>query len=450
MGCAALLAPPQPASMTIPSAWRNQPSANAGETILKDKWWHDFEDPLLDSLIDQVLASNADLAGAAIRVRQAQLQASVAAVNPTISIAGNANNRFQRNLRGLRDTTRANDQSLTGTIGYEVDLWGKIANQRNAAEWEVLATMEDRDSAALALVGTTIIQYWRIANLHQRIAASENSLQHAGKILELVRLQRTVGAVSSLELLEAERSVTSQQMAHAKLIQALEQARGAMALLFDASPETRHPERRTLPVDAPPDIAAGLPAQMLGRRPDLRAAELRLRSALVNIDIARTSFYPALTLTGALGTSSKALSTFLRNPVATLGTNLVLPVLEWRQIKSRVDASQATYEAAAIGFRQMFYRALSDVENALSSREQLRYQADASRTELARAARIERLYRERYESGAEPLRVWLLAQEARRAAEMAVIDNDLEILINQVTVYQALGGSAIAPLVLSQ
>ncbi|WP_269758860.1 hypothetical protein [Variovorax sp. E3] len=98
----------------------------------------------------------------------------------------------------------------------------------------------------------------------------------------------------------------------------------------------------------------------------------------------------------------------------------------------------------------MFYRALSDVENALSSREQLRYQADASRTELARAARIERLYRERYESGAEPLRVWLLAQEARRAAEMAVIDNDLEILINQVTVYQALGGSAIAPLVLSQ
>jgi NodT family efflux transporter outer membrane factor (OMF) lipoprotein len=442
MSCTALHTPYQPVQLNTPPAWQNQRIAGNNQAISQDQWWRNFNDPQLNELIDLAFASNADLAAAAIRLRQAQLQAGLTAINPAVSAAGSVNNNEQRNVRGSPNSVTTRSQSLTGTVSYEVDLWGKLASQRNAADWEVKATAEDRDSVSLVLIGTVAAQYWRIANLHQRIAASEESIRYVQKILELVRLQYDAGAVSSLEILEAERSLSSQRRAHTQLLQTLDQARIAFALLFDGPPEKRYPERQALSADALPAVDAGLPAQLLGRRPDLRAAELRLRSTLANVDIARTSFYPTWTLTGALGSTSTALSNFLKNPIATLGSSLALPFLEWHQVPLRVNVSKANYEAAVISFRQVFYKALGDVENALAARDQLLLQARMLREELSKSARIENLYRERYQAGAEPLRVWLNAQESLRAAKMAVADAELDLLIAQVTLYQALGGAS--------
>jgi outer membrane protein TolC len=126
-------------------------------------------------------------------------------------------------------------------------------------------------------------------------------------------------------------------------------------------------ERQRLPEGALPAIKAGLPASLLGRRPDLRAAELRLREYLANVDASRASFYPTFTLTGSLGSSSISLEQVLKNPIATLGAGLTLPFLQWNTARLTVAVSQTSYEEAVVNFRQTLYTALSEVENSLAA-----------------------------------------------------------------------------------
>ncbi|PUA18571.1 efflux transporter outer membrane subunit [Glaciimonas sp. PCH181] len=437
-GCTAFRTPYERAPLATPTAWRNNIAADANAITIKstDRWWKNFDDPQLNQLIDQVLARNNGLAGADILVRIAKLQAGLTAINPIVSASFGTTN--SRNLRGAPDSTRS--QSLTGSASYLVDFWGNLASQRDAAEWLALATVQDRESIALTLIGATASLYWQIANAHQHIEASEQSIAYTKKTLELVRVQYAVGSVSTLELLQAEQSLTLQQANHTQLLQQLVTSRAALALLFDGPPEAPFPERQSLSVVTLPDVDAGLPAELLGRRPDLRAGELRLRNMLANNDAVRTSFYPAFTLTGSLGSGSSSLVNVLKNPMGTLSTGLTFPFLQFDQMALSNKVSQATYEKGVIDFRQTFYKALSDVEVALSARRQFLLQGVKLKESLDAANKIERLYRQRYLAGAVSLRIWLDAQEAQRSAMVAVADSNLNLLNSQVNLYLALGG----------
>ncbi len=192
-----------------------------------------------------------------------------------------------------------------------------------------------------------------------------------------------------------------------------------------------------LPEGALPAVAAGVPAELLARRPDLRAAEARLRSVLASGDTTRASYYPSLTLTGQLGTSSTALLNLLSNPVAALGAGLNLPFLRQREMQLSGKLASAQYAEAVVNFRQTLYAALADVENALSARSQQAQQGEQLALQLAAAREAERLYEVRYRTGASALRLWLDAQERRRAGAAAKPLDQLNAL---ATLYRALGG----------
>ena len=147
-----------------------------------------------------------------------------------------------------------------------------------------------------------------------------------------------------------------------------------------------------LPQAPLPMARAGVPAELLGRRPDLRAAELRLRQAL-SVDAARASFYPSLSLTGTLGGSSDALGMVLQNPVASLAGSLTLPFLQWNQRQLNLKISRTDYEERVVGFRKSLYQAMADVENALSNRSQLRQRGEQLDAALSAAREAERLVR---------------------------------------------------------
>ena len=154
------------------------------------------------------------------------------------------------------------------------------------------------------------------------------------------------------------------------------EARNALAILFNAAPgdttlaAVLPVEPQQLPRTTVPDVAAGLPAELLARRPDLRAAELRLRETLAQGDASRASYYPTLSLTGALGTSSASLLNLVKNPVLSLGAGLSLPFLRFNEMQLNTDLVKAQYAEAATTYRQTLYTALSEVENALSARTQ--------------------------------------------------------------------------------
>ncbi len=172
----------------------------------------------------------------------------------------------------------------------------------------------------------------------------------------------------------------------------------------------------------------------------MRAAELRLRGALASTDATKASFYPALTLTGALGTSSNSLLNVLANPVATLGAGLTLPFLNANAMRFETQIARTRYEEAVILFRKSLYGALAEVETALSARAELAAQGLALRRARDAAADAQRLHEVRYRAGAVSLRTWLDAQERRRAADLALSSNQLALYQNEVTLHQALGG----------
>jgi outer membrane protein TolC len=255
-----------------------------------------------------------------------------------------------------------------------------------------------------------------------------------------VQSRHAAGAVSGLDVAQAEQSLSAQKAAQTQLIQQRTENRHALAILFDRPPQTSAAEPLVLPEVALPVAAAGLPVDLLSRRPDLRAAEYRLRESIANVDVARTSFYPSFALTSSIGTSSTSLEQVLANPVATLGFGLALPFIQWPTMQLQIEVSQTQYEEAVVTFRQQLYIALSEVENALSARVQLEREAEQRAQSLANAERAEALSKARFAAGATGVQPWLDQQQRLRDAESAYTLNRLNRLNNRMALYQAMGG----------
>ena len=428
----------------IPPRWQQSasPATTGAAVALSANWWTAFDDPQLDRLIDNALRTNNNLAVAGIRVQRAQLQAGLTNTNLTPGVIGQASTSRSYDLKRGGVAGSASNSSVA--LSYEIDLWGRLSALRSAADWELKATESDRQATALSLIGTVAGLYWQTGYLNQRIALSEAGMEDGRRILALVRVKYAAGAVSGLDVAQAGQNLATQEAAHTQLLQQRVEARNALAILFDQPPEPMAAEPAQLPDIALPSIDAGVPASLLGRRPDLRAAEQRLRSALANVDATRTGFYPTLSLTGTLGTSSTALGELLKNPVGTLGAGLTLPFLQWNTARLTVAVSQTQYEEAVVGFRQSLYTALSEVENALSSRTQLRAESESLVLALQEAQRAERLSEVRYRAGATALQPVLDAKDRRRAAEVSLAQNRLNQLNATMTLYKALGGAADA------
>ncbi|MDM1335839.1 efflux transporter outer membrane subunit [Acinetobacter pseudolwoffii] len=453
VGCAAVVKTPyeQPA-LNMPSSFQNNKvlSQQIHADILADQWWTLFKDPQLNSLVDQVLAQNTDLAVAGISLQQARIQARQAQSQQGVRVgdAGiSTGHRFS--LDGGGDSSTGISLGYPG-LSYELDLFGKLANQTEAARWEALASEEDLQATAQSLIGTTAQLYWQLAYLNERYSVVQQNLATAQKTYDLVRVQYRAGAVSGLDLTQAEQAIQSQQATLSQIEQQRVETRTGLAVLLHMPVQQlaiQEPSR--LPNIQLPSIQADLPASLLSRRPDLRATELRLRKALANKDANKASYYPSISLTGNLTTgigSSTSLSNALKNPVATFGAGLTLPFLQWNDMKRDLQVNELEYEKAIIQYRQTMYEAFADVENALSNRTEISKQVTLQQRNVELAERTERLTEVRYRNGAVALKNLLDAQETTRNARLSLVQTRQNQYNAYVTLMQALGGSPIQQL----
>jgi outer membrane protein TolC len=194
------------------------------------------------------------------------------------------------------------------------------------------------------------------------------NIAYAERALALVRSRHAADAVSGLDIAQAEQSLTAQRAAQTQIVQQLNENRHALAILFDRPPQTQAAEPTALADRPLPEVPAGLPADLLGRRPDLRAAEFRLRESLASLDVTYASFYPPFVLTGSVGTSSMSLERVVMNPIGTLGLELALPFIQRNTMRLQIKVSQTQYDEAVVNFHQRLYIAPAEVENALSAR----------------------------------------------------------------------------------
>jgi NodT family efflux transporter outer membrane factor (OMF) lipoprotein len=427
-------------AVQLPSGWSTAAHTDSAASAMP--WWQAFNDAGLNTLMAQVLRQNNDLAVAALQLRRAQLTAGLASSNmrPDFSASVGASRR-----EPLNNGSGATSYSASVGVSYEVDLGGRLGSQRDSARWAAGASAQDLEATALALTATTANLYWQLGYLNQRVALAAQSQADAQKTQAIVQARYRAGAISGVDAAEAGQNLAGQQVALNQLVQQRSEVCNALALLLATPGAALEATPTGLAAIALPPVAAGLPAALLASRPDLRAAELRLRAAYSDIRATQAAFYPALTLTGSVGTTSPALSQLLQNPAGTLGAGLVLPFLNWQEMRLSVKVSEADYEAAVAGFRQRLLVAFTEVEDALSARTALNERHHFLEQAFSAAKTAEDLYAIRYRAGAVSLQDWLAAQEKRRSAEIALATNQFDRLVNHATLVQALGGSPVLP-----
>jgi NodT family efflux transporter outer membrane factor (OMF) lipoprotein len=424
--------------LSVPAEWRVQ-ETGSGFLQQSDHWWDNFDDPQLSMLIGRVLTSNNDLAIAGLKLQQARLAAGLTNTNltPTVTAAtAGANN--SKNLRQGGNSTESYSSNLA--LSYELDLWGKLARAREQAQWQADATEQDRQNTALTLIGNTAQYYWQIANLNQQIKQQQAALDISQQTLAQVQSRYDAGAVGQLDLLQAQQSVIVRENSYRTKQQQREEARNALAILFNRSPTERQAERSSLDINQNVQIASTLPVEVIARRPDVQAAEKNLRAALAGSDVARLNFYPTLSLNAALGTSNSIFQQWFNHPTRTLGGSVALPFLNWNTVQLTIDKSDLDVKQAAITFRSQVYNAFADVDNAMTQRQSYQQQKINQQRNLQLSQQRLALARSQYQAGAVSIQTLLDAEDALLTIESNLSELQYNYLNSTMKLWLALGG----------
>ena len=438
VGCGSLVKSDyQQPMLSVPTEWR-EPQNGADYLQHSKHWWDSFDDPLLSTLIGRVLIGNNDLAIAGLQLQQARLAAGLTNSNltPNVAVGGGASN--DKNLR--RNTTPVESYNTSLDLSYELDLWGKLARAREQAQWQVEASEQDRQNTALILVGDTARYYWQIANLNQQITQQLAGLEISHRTLDMVQSRYAAGAVGQLDLLQAQQSVIERENRQRMLQQQREEARNALAILFNRSPTDRQLERPYLDTQQEVPIARMLPVEVIAHRPDVKAAEHQLRAALAGSDVARLGFYPTLSLSASLGAASNVFQQWFSNPARTLGASAALPFVQWNTVQLTIEKSDLDVQQAAIVFRSKVYSALSDVDNAMTQRLSYQQQRENQQQNLQLGQQRLALANSQYQAGAVSFQTLLDAQDAVVTIESNLADLQFNYLNATMKLWLALGG----------
>jgi NodT family efflux transporter outer membrane factor (OMF) lipoprotein len=438
-GCAshAPIAEPPP-KVDLPAGWTV--AADSSHQEWPDKnWWRRFGSPELTHLVDEGQSSNLELAGALARVSQAEAEARIAGVSllPTGSFYTDANRALP--IGGGSRSTSA-DGGLQ--VSYEVDFWGKNKASVASAEASLEANRFDRQTVALTVTSGIVSTYLQVLSLHDRLAVAREHVANAEHVLALVEAQQSAGAASPLDLARQRSAVAQQKAQIPDLMQQEREAQSALAILLGKTPQTFSVGAQGLDTITLPEVSAGLPSELLSRRPDIRRAEANLAAANANVAVAKANLFPSIRLTGSLGAQSSALLSLLNAPnlLANVSTSLMAPIFDGGRLKRERDIAIARKQELVQAYRATVISALSEVDTALGQIRSLDEQRRLKTLELEQARQAYDLAEIRYKSGAEDLMTVLDTQRA-----LSDVQNDMGVLKLKrlqatVSLYKALGG----------
>ena len=435
-GCATTSPVLEP-KLSPPAAWNETAS---GAAVTAD-WWKTFGSAELQALVGEALAGSPDLAIAVERVRQAEAQVRVAGASlfPQLSVGVDSSARSTRDGNSKRSS-----ESSGTTLGasYELDLWGRNAAGVRGAEASLRASAFDRDAARLTLIAGVASAYFEVLSLRGRLATARENLSIAERVLALVSARARSGAVSPLDVARQEAAVLSQRAALLPLEQQERQTLAALAVLTGRLPEGFDVQARGLADLAVPPISAGLPADLLVRRPDLAVAEAQLTGANADLAAARATLLPSIQLTGSAGVASSALLGFLGGPATTvaLAASVLQPIFDGGRLKAGVTIAESRERELVEAYRKAILAAFADVESALAAASRLAQREALLGQVQARAREALRLAEVRYREGADDLLSVLDAQRTAFDAEDQLAQARLARLDAAVSLYKALGG----------
>jgi multidrug efflux system outer membrane protein len=418
-----------------------------------ERWWTNFNDPALTSLVEEALLQNLDLQAAIARIETARAQVKLAQSDlyPSLSLGANAartrSTQVGTNPLPPGFSATGNDIRIALNASYEVDLWGKYRTATRAAQNDLLATQYARETVQTVVAAEVARAYFGLlaADAQLRLLQDTLALRNETVTLQTDRAQAGVIGEYDLAQAQAERAAVAADIATAR--RAVAQFESALAALTGRSPRDVYMPnvaRSASPAAliSVPTVPDGLPSNVLERRPDVRQLEKQLVAASLRIDRARADYFPSLSLTGALGTESGALRHLFSGPafIWSLGAGLAQPLIGLKAIEANVDAQTARREEIVVSYRQTVQAAFRDVHDALAANETTR-QALAAQSErrenLQRAVELSDL---RYKSGYSPYLEVLDAQRQLLQAQTLQILAARDVRFALVDLAKALGG----------
>ena len=447
-GCA-IVSPQLKPDVPVAGAWNEAAPAEAA--AVSPTWWTSFGSPELQSLVAEALAGSSDLAIATERVRQAEAQVRVAGASlfPVVNASAGASGGRTSKVGGTGSAKAAVVDSAADvnlSASYELDLWGRNRAGVRSAESSAAASRFDRDAAQITLVSGVATSYFDVLALRARLAIARENLDIAQQVFDLVSARARNGAASALDVSRQEATVLSQKAALLPLEQQERQTLAALAVLVGRAPEGFDVKGTGITDLDVPAIDAGLPAELLVRRPDLASAEAQLAAANADVAAARAAMLPTITLTGSAGLASAAL-TSLTSAGATaaiqIAASLLQPVFDGGRLRGQKAIAESRERELLETYRKAILSAFSDVEQALAGTSRLGQQEELQDEVQTRARESLRLAEIRYRGGADDLLTVLDAQRTLFSAQDQLAQIQLSRLQAAVSLYKALGGGWI-------
>ncbi len=411
-----------------------------GDGLSIDQWWLAFNDEHLDRLMTELFEQNLDLAQSIARLQQveAAFRITSSAQSPVLFAEGDLSRSQQP---GLQDDFTGNSQQLSLAAGYELDLWGKLAARSKAAELELAASYQDVQTLYLGLSARLTDLYFFAVEQRAQLALTEQSILSFSDTLTRVENRYNLGLVPAVDMYQARQNLSGAQAVRYRFEALLAEAEHAIAVLLGRYPE-RSPGGSLAQLPAAPELfSEGIPADLIGQRPDLQAALQRVEAADARVAAAIADRFPSISFSGGYGTLRQDVTAgLLKGEFWSLLGNLTLPVIDGGRRRAEVDRNEAALREAVADYQQKVLSAFQEVEDALSNN----YATEQRVKRLAETAQSTgaslRLSTDRYLAGLVDYLPVLTAQRSDFEVSSNLLAARRQLLADRISMARSLGG----------
>src|SRR6201982_81557 len=432
-------------AVNVPQEYRTPEPQQATQASLgNEQWWQLYQDPVLTQLIHTAIAQNYDVRIAAARVLEAQAQVGITRSSqfPSASVGADIYSQQNAKVTKVFPAYQVNAGELNLSVIWNLDFWGKYRRQTEAARAQLLATEWGQRAVISSLVANLATAYFQLRALDSELEISKRTLASRQESLKLTQFLENHGSASGLDVSQAEQLLYTASETIPDLERQIQQQENVLSVLLGENPQSILRGRALPEQPVPQNLPAGLPSELLARRPDVRQEEEIMIAANAQIGVAKASFFPSLSLTGLGGLESNALHRFISEPSETWygALSVSQPVFQGGALRSGLKLARAQWQEAVLSYRQTVQNALGQVSDSLTASQKNREFREQQELLTQAAQRSDQLSEVLYKNGGASYLQVLTSETNYFSAELNLVQAQLNERLALVQLYQTLGG----------
>jgi multidrug efflux system outer membrane protein len=433
-------------TVDVPQQYRAPAPEQAAQasSLGNEQWWQVYQDPVLTQLIHTAIAQNYDVRIAAARVLEAQAQVGITRANqlPSASVGADVFSEQNAKVTKLFPAYQVNGGELNLSVIWNLDFWGKYRRQTEAARAQLLATEWGQRTVISSLVANVATAYFQVRVLDNELEISKSTLASRQQSLKLTQFLESHGGASGLDVSQAEQLVYTASETIPDLERQIQQQENVLSVLLGENPQSIPRGRALTEQPVPLNVPAGLPSELLERRPDIRQAEENVVAANAQIGVAKAAFFPNLSLTGLGGLESNALHQLITAPSETwyAAFNVSQPVFQGGALRSQLRLARANWQETAVSYQQTVQNAFEQVSNSVVASQKDREFREQQELLTQAAQQTDRLSEVLYKNGGASYLQVLTSETNYFSAEINLVQAQLNERLALVQLYEALGG----------